>query len=359
MDITNKAAGQLLKRGKVYVLAITAAFVILCTSCNFPESINEPTEDARLDTSTPTTANDVEATIEPVERKVLLFAAQESEERAMRELKFKVIELAEESGLVVESVNQISEEDIRNDVSLIFFFEDDPGIEYFASRFKEIQFIAVGIPNITTDSNISIIGESGLRKDQQAFVAGYIAAMVADDWRAGVVSIGESEEIRAIEEGFLNGARYFCGLCRPAFPPFYEYPQSTHFDSNGLSWGSIIGFIGENKLGVIYLAPTGVFESSVSEWTPIESAIIGDGPRPQIVPESQWMAAVQFTALEGLQTIWNDLLAGKGGFQVQWELQIVEINRDLLSSGREQKALELIDDLASGFIDTGFVLQDE
>ncbi len=359
MDIKTKTAGQFIKQGSLHAFAIAAVFVILCTSCNFPGSGTEATEAVRMITSTPTTTSDVGETIEPVQRKVLFYAAQESEDWAMRKLMGEVILLAEESGLVVENVNQISEEDIQSDVFLIFVFEDDPGIENYASRFTEIQFIGVGISNITPSSNISLIGENGLRKDQQAFVAGYISAMVAEDWRAGVVSIGESEENGAIEEGFLNGARYFCGLCRPAFPPFYEYPQSTHLDSNGQGWGSVVGIIRENKLGVIYLAPIGVFESTVSEWTQIDSAIIGDGPRPEIVPESQWMAAVQFTALEGLQTIWNDLLAGKGGFQIQWELQIVEVNRDLLSSGREQEALALIEDLAAGFVDTGFELQDE
>ncbi len=359
MDIKTKVARHFIKWGSIHAFTIASVFMILCTSCNFPGDDAEATEAEQLSTSTPTAENDVEATTRPVQRKVLLYAAQESEDWAMRQLRGGVIELAEESGLVVESLNQISEEDIQGDVSLIFAFEEDPGIVNYASRFREVQFIGVAIPNITTSVNISLIGENEPRSDQQAFAAGYIAAMVAEDWRAGVVSIGESDSVRAIEEGFLNGARYFCGLCRPAFPPFYEYPRSTHLDSNGQGWGSVVGIIRENKLGVIYLAPIGVFESSVSEWTQIDSAIIGDGPRPEIVPESQWIAAVQFTALEDLQTIWNDLLAGTGGFQIQWELQIVDVNRDLLSIGREQEALSLIEDLAAGFVDTGYEVQGE
>jgi basic membrane lipoprotein Med (substrate-binding protein (PBP1-ABC) superfamily) len=358
MDIKTNAAGHLNVRALLRAFVIAAAFMILCTSCNYPGSDAGTTEAVQLTASSPTTASDAGATIMPVQKKVLLYAAQESEDWVMRELKEEIIELAEESGLVIESVNQISEEYLKGDVSLVFIFEDDPGIVNFASRFTEIQFIGVDIPNITPSSNISLIGENGLRKDQQAFVAGYLAAMVAEDWRAGVVSIGESEDTRAIEEGFLNGARYFCGLCRPAFPPFYEYPQSMHLDSSGQSWGSVVGAINESRLNVIYLAPVGVFEKSINEWTQINSAIIGDGPRPEIVPESQWMAAVQFTASDGLQSIWNDLLAGNGGFQIQWELQIVEVNRDLLSVGRERDALVLIEDLAAGFVDTGFELQD-
>jgi len=342
------------ERNMATLTVIVLALTIVIAGCNFPGSgaTATATESAAISSTTPT--RDDAASQELVERKVLLAAADDASDVAIIELKNEVLDLANQSSLALENITTLSDEVIGEGVFLVFIFEDDPGIVDFASRYPEVQFVSVGGSEITTSVNLSVIDADSQRPDYQAFVAGYIAAMTADDWRAGVVAIGGGAEGEAIGTGFINGARYFCGLCRTAFPPFYEYPQSYQLDTNGQGWGSLVAIIQENRLGVIYLAPIENFASIVQDGLQLSSAIIGDGARPDVVPEDQWVAAVRYSAVDSLRSVWNDLIEGKGGQVIQWELQIVEVNRDLLSEGREKAARELIEDLEAGFISTGY-----
>jgi hypothetical protein len=84
------------------------------------------------------------------------------------------------------------------------------------------------------------------------------------------------------------------------------------------------------------------------------SVVIGDGPRPEFIPEDHWVATIRYSAIDNLHSVWNELVDGNGGFELAWELEIVDVNHDLLSVGRERGALELIDEIEAGFIDAGY-----
>jgi hypothetical protein len=332
---------------------IVIALTIVITGCNFPGSPATATStQSPGESSFPPTVEEAAAP-ETMARKVLLLTNEDSYDPEIIEIRDEVVDLTYQSDLELENVTALQDDMLDSGVSLVFVFEYDPGVLEFASRHPEIQFVTIGVPGVATSNNISVLNRDGLRPDRTAFVAGYIAAMVADDWRAGVVSIGSGAESEAIKSGFINGARYFCGLCRPVFPPYYEYPQSFQMDTSGQGWGQLAAFIQENRIDVIYLAPVEVFRSIESEEIQLTTAIIGDGPRPDDVPESQWVAAVRYSAIESLRSIWNDLLDGKGGWVIHWELRIVDANRDLLSEGRERVAQGLIEDLEAGFVGTG------
>ncbi len=339
-------------RNKKTLIVFALAFVI--AGCNFPgsEISATSTQSPVVNSFTPTI--DEAASPETIKRKVLLFAKKDFNDPGIIEFRDEVVDLAYQSGLGLENLTTMQENDFQSDVTLVFLLEADPGVAELASGHPDVQFVIVGLPGIAASNNISVLDTQDRRPDHQAFVAGFIAAMVADDWRAGVVSIGSGAENEAIQTGFINGARYFCGLCRPAFPPFYEYPQSFQLDTGGEDWGSLAALIQENRLGVIYLAPLEVFQSNVQEDLQLNIAIIGDGARPDAVPESQWLATIRYSAINSLRTVWEDLLGGRGGLTLHWELKIIDVNRDLLSEGRERAARGLIDDMEAGFVDTGY-----
>ncbi|MEJ2563320.1 MAG: hypothetical protein P8Z42_11615 [Anaerolineales bacterium] len=338
---------------------IVIALTIVVAGCNFPgnEATQALTQSADVTSFTPAVEQAIST--ETTARKVLLLENEVSTDPGTIELRDEVVNLAYQSDLELESITALQDDMLDGGGSLVFIFEDDPGVGDFASGHPEIQFVTIGVPGVAASGNISVLDRNDLRSDRQAFVAGYIAAMIAEDWRTGIVSLGSGAKSEAIETGFINGARYFCGLCRPAFPPFYEYPQSFHMDTSGQGWESLAAFIQENRLAVIYLAPVDVFQSIGPEEIQLPAAVIGDGPRPDVVPESQWAATIRYSAIESLRSVWADLLDGKGGWVIRWELQIVDVNRDLLTEGKERAARDLLDDLEGGFIGTGVELPSE
>ena len=64
--------------------------------------------------------------------------------------------------------------------------------------------------------------------DQQAFLAGYIAGMVAPEWRVGILSQKDTPGGDAAVLAFSNGYHFYCGDCfNPNFTMGFhhgEYP---------------------------------------------------------------------------------------------------------------------------------------
>jgi hypothetical protein len=344
------------KQGKKLIaLVILIGIMNLISGCGLHGKSAETNTHETMSVPSGSSTDDESGSEAPNEPVVVICTPGESDHSAINKFKNEIVDLLEQSALDYEIVPSIEEARL-NDASLVFAFENDPGISDLAARYLGVQFVAIGIPGVSTSENVSVLGSDGLEMDKLSFAAGYIAATIADDWRAGGIILGTGAESESMETGFLNGARYFCGLCRTAFPPFYEYPQSFRVDINGQSWASVVEYINERQFDVIFITPTDIFATGVNQWVEMESVIIGDGPRPVIVPEDRWVATVQYSAVDGLQSIWNELLEGNGGFELAWKLQIVDVNHDLLSMGREREALELIDELETGFVDTGYDL---
>ena len=73
-------------------------------------------------------------------------------------------------------------------LKVVIALPPDPGLAALAAAAPEVQFLAVGIPDLPAASNLSSIGGTGVPVDQQAFLAGYIAGLVAPEWKVGILS---------------------------------------------------------------------------------------------------------------------------------------------------------------------------
>ncbi len=130
----------------------------------------------------------------------------------------------------------------------------DPGIANLAAANPQAQFLAVGIPGVTVTSNLSQIGSDGERPDQQGFLAGYLAAVITPDWRVGVISQSDSPAGKAAQNGFTNGVIFYCGLCRPSYPPFIQYPILVDLAA-GTDPQAAVDSLVSNAVKTVYVSP--------------------------------------------------------------------------------------------------------
>lgn len=61
-------------------------------------------------------------------------------------------------------------------------------------------------------------------RDDLVFVAGYLSALISEDWRTAALVTDESISGDSISNLFSNGVRYLCGLCAPVFGPIVYFP---------------------------------------------------------------------------------------------------------------------------------------
>ena len=298
--------------------------------------------------STPTSL----PTLTPTLERVVLLAPPDANPAHVASLETLIAELTGEAGLAWETRSDLSSNDIDTSLRLVIALPPNPNLQSLASTSTEIQFLGVGIPGLEPAENVSLIGPMGFRFDQQGFVAGFIAAMITPDWRVGVIGLSDTQAGRESLNGFIHGVGYFCGTCRPVYPPYLYYPEyiSLTQEEIDVSWRSAVDALVQASVQTVYVPPEVSTEPILVDLIQHGMNIIGGEEPPQEF-QSRWVATIRPDPAQAIRLLWKDLLAGLGGANLPMPLVIEEVNPDLLSPGRLKLAESVMQELLDGYID--------
>jgi hypothetical protein len=265
--------------------------------------------------------------------------------------------LALQDGLQLETTSELSSADLSDDIRLVVALPPGSGVAQLAESNPQIQFLTLGVPDIEAGGNISTIKVSGSRADQIAFVAGYLAAAVTPDWRTGVLGEPETPGGKAARNGFVNGLVYFCGLCRPVYPPFpmTGYPIAESLSSGGspTDWQATIANLQTWQVNTVFVDPGIATEELYRELANAGLNIIANELPPEGLSD-QWIAAIHSgDPIEAVIEMWADLISGQGGLVVQMPLTVEAVNPELFSPGRQEMVNEMLKEFSEGYISTG------
>ena len=313
-----------------------------------PESISTEIQTPPAETSPPT--------IIPAQTKVILVAPPDVDLTQFEGLVSTLETLAEAEDLDFELHSSFTQEDLSPDLKLVAAIPPDPGLAELAQAAPAIQFLGIAIPGLEPAPNLSIIDTQEISPDRIGFLAGYLAAVVAPEWRVGVISTNDTPQGIPQRQGFLNGAIFFCGLCRQSYPPFNTYPLYVEAPSgsNPQEWQAVGNILIDQAVQTAYIAPGVSDESLLEQLASAEINLIGSVPPPTGLGD-QWIATISGDVSSALQAVWPNLITGHGGTSHPLHLTVTHINPDLFSPGRQRLVDNLIAELSSGFIDTGVV----
>jgi hypothetical protein len=158
----------------------------------------------------------------------------------------------------------------------------------------------------------------------------------------------------AAETAFINGMHFFCGLCRPAFPPLYIYPVHVEIpaDIPQSKYASYGGALHDYLASVAYVYPGAATPELYNALAQEGLNLIGES-LPSSSLESNWIASIKPEMLSAIQSVFPELVAGRGGQDIASPLHLTDVNASLLSEGKLRLAQEILDELQAGTIDTG------
>lgn len=282
-------------------------------------------------------------------RRAILLAPPGSDPALIGSIQPALQALASQSGLDHETVSALTPDDLGTANDIVLVLPPDPGVAALASSALNAQFAAIGVEGASPAANLSVIGAEGFRPDQEGFIAGFLAAVITPDYRVGVISPADTATGLAATQGFMNGAKYYCGRCVPAYPPFHVYPVSGEAatgsgDDVGAAFDRLVG------LGVttIYLGP-GVSPQALPP-NAADRGVVLLGAAP--TGSAAWAATVRSSPEQALQALWPDLVQGHGGKTLPLPITIVDVDPAAVSEGRLRLANQVLTELASGLIDT-------
>jgi hypothetical protein len=282
--------------------------------------------------------------------RVVLVAPADADGQLAAGFRAVLAELAPGSGLSFNEQASMAASDLDPSIKVVVVLPPFAGLGDLVSKAPQTQFAAVGIPGLPAAANLTLIGDAGFYPNRQAFLAGYIAAIITDDWRAGVLT-SDSPEGKLVADAFSNGVRYWCGLCRPYFPPFFSYPQTAQaaepVDKAG--WQAAADLLIENGVQTVYVDPRLASPEVLQYLADAKLELIGGAMPPDLVLPL-WVATVRFDPLQALRGLWGDLVVGKGGQSVSPPLLVVDTQAGFLNTARMRLVQETMDNLTNGII---------
>jgi len=287
----------------------------------------------------------------PQQGKVILYAPAGSAVQPWQEA---LGELSAAAGLTLEAVNDLQPASMTPEVRIVAALSAPSNLTELVSAAPQVQFLVASGADFPASSNLTVIRQ---RPEYQAFLAGYIAVMLSTDWRAAGLLPEDSSLGVGLQDAFVNGGRYFCGLCGPGWPLGVYYPQVTQLPSasDGNAWqGAAAGLYDNMKVEVFYLSD----EASEAEvYAYIQGRdqfgklllVVGTQSPPDEL-RSQWAATVSMDSIAALRQAWPDVMTGNGGGIFEVPVTLENVNSDNLSEGKLRLVNKVIEGLSSGMI---------
>lgn len=265
-----------------------------------------------------------------------------------------VYDLTQTSGLRFQVRNTLSAADLGEPgLKVVISLPPDPGIAALAAAAPQVQFLAINIPEVAAAGNISVLGNNS-QTDVAAFLAGYTAALITDDYRIGMMMPKDNPDAVRALNAYATGMRFYCGDCRPfyfyswTYPQFVEIPaeeDKTHYNA----FADIL--ILQYKVGTIYLHPD-IVTPDLETYIGTTGVYMIGTKTPEQRPAG-WVMTIQPDIIKAIQNAWPDLVSGQGGITVQSPLGLSDIDPNLLTPGKQRLVEQTLNDLQAGLISTG------
>ena len=272
-----------------------------------------------------------------------------------------VYDLAQQSGMRFQVRNTLAVADIEPGLRIVVVLPPDPGVAALAAAAPQAQFLAISIPDIGAAGNITVLAGNN-QVDVSAFLAGYAAALISDDFRVGMIFPKENPSAQQAARAFANGAAYHCGLCSSyrlyldpngvgiRYPQYAEIPAEEDPSRLG-GWANYL--VGSLKVDALYVFPDPALEvPQLYESLGQTGAQIIGTTLPSSRPAG-WVMGIQADAVKAIQAAWPELVAGRGGQSIPSPLGLADIDAAFLTPGKQRLVEKVLEDLQAGRIATG------
>ena len=261
-----------------------------------------------------------------------------------------VYDLTQASGMRFQVWNTLTPADLEPGLKIVIAFPPDPGIAELAAAAPDVQFLSINIAGVSAGGNVSVLGNNS-QSNIAAFLAGYTAAMLTDDYRIGMLLPKDNNDAIQSLNAFTNGRRFYCGLCRPFFFFNWDFPQfleiSAEEDVNNYhAYADVL--ILQYKVLAIYIHPDIYTQDLVNYIGTTGTYMIGT-TSPEQIPAG-WIMTIQPDTIQAIQSAWPSLMAGQGGQTVQSPLGLSDIDPGILSPGKQRLVEQTLDALQKGLI---------
>jgi len=291
-------------------------------------------------------------TATPVTPLAILFLPADLDHETSDLYQKTVYDLAQVSGLRFQVRNTLTPAELEPGLQVVIVLPPDPGIAALAAAAPQVQFLTINIPDIVAGGNISVLGNNS-QSDISAFLAGYTAALITEDYRIGMILPKDNPEASNALNAYAAGMAFYCGVCRPFYfypSPFPQYVTIAAEEDPSTYHAYADILILQHKVQTIYLYRDIATPDLMTYIGTTGVSMIGT-----VSPEGSpggWVMTIQPDVIEAIQKAWPGLVSGQGGATVESPLGLADVDPSLLSPGKQRLVEQVLSDLQAGLIST-------
>ncbi len=342
------------KNKRIKLILILGLLIISVNAACVPES---PAGETPAPFETTAATQELEETLStpspttlPEEPVVLLVPGGGADPWTVERVQTTLEELVTESGLGLVVQEDLAVEALQPNVRVVVGISLGIDSAALAGANLGTAFVFINQEGVPPGSNLSVIGDPNIDQQRQSFMAGYLAALISDDYKvAGLFPVDHAlSEI--ITESFVVGVEFFCGVCNPLHPPFQNFPQweSLSVENAAEGFQPVVDGLLANGVEILYIQDHLASPEMLTYLTDKNVKIIGD-QTPEAI-RNNWAGTVARDPAPLLIELWPDLLENSDGVQVPSAITLKDNERGLISEGRTRLFEEMADDLEAGLV---------
>jgi len=324
-------------RKKVLLLMFLVVMSTLGGACKRGREIYPSPTASSAPLPTPTNAAD----------RVVLIIGNTADAWVLQQANSVLQELASSSGLLLETRPAIQANEITPDMKVLVFLSHPQNLGSLSNAAPRTQFIVISDQNWAPEKNVTII-----RADQTSsiFMAGYASVMLSENFRGGGLLTSENNNLTT---AYQNGAKYYCGICNSLVNPLNQYPitKELSLSSQTTDWIAAFDEIATSTILYVYVPPQAYSAELFNHIAQTNIKAIGIST-PPAEAQTIWAGTFLIDGLSPIKEIWNDVLAGNGGKQINASIALTDTQNGFISPGRQLLLQNVIGELQAGRIYT-------
>jgi len=322
------------------------------TACE-PE-INETFEPILTTTEPVQVEEEISTTVAPMATEdlsgVLLVASPESDPNSVSQIQSALSMLLVEGESVLLLQESLSPDMITLNVKVVIGVGPNLNLSDIAASKPDVSFVAVEDPTAIPASNLSVIGDPIFERQSQAFLAGYLSALISEDYKVAALIPEDIESMDVLIESYMIGAEFFCGVCNPLHPPYNDFPywQTLSIEDSSSGFEPVIDSLVNYGVEVIFIPKVLTSSELLSYVASLGMKVISDG-YPDLA-RNNWVGTVTLDLGAALVDLWPSLITNPEGVQIPGAIILTNTDAGLVSEGRRRLFDEMAADLQAGLV---------
>ncbi len=314
-----------------------------------PSAVVSPLETQNSPTNTP-----APIIVEKIEADLVLWAPAGSDPARVQALTGQLQAFADQKGILFETLEQLSADMLGESVRVLVSLAPAAEIASLAAAHPAKAFIAFGVEGVQASANLSAVVEDGVSLEDRAFMAGYLLALTTYDYRVGVISQAGTDEGLRTAESFTVGVQFYCGLCNSRYGPVLYYPRGAQITdpANPGDWKAAADLLLADYVKAVFVQPEVSSPELVAYLQTAGVTLVGVAGQPGLNDSPAWIAVIGSDSAGSLTNALEHALNGETVGLVPTGLALSQVNRDLLSEGRQGLFERTVRDLEAGLIRT-------